>query len=354
MSSESKYREIERALRADIGQGRWAAGERMPSEHELSRRFGVSYMTTRQAVSLLVADGLVKRISGKGTFVVPRTDIVEAEPRKIAPMALVVPKLWQKIDPYYFPDVLDGFQSYVEDQGREVVVTDYATVEESQRIPQGAAVACLLTTTDETEFAEKLKDQGYIVLGINRYTGRRAIPWIAPDNLTGAAAATKRLVDLGHRRIGFLRGDLMNLDAIDRLKGYRQTMRRSELTTLEAGNGFREHDGYRAAMELLQTPYPPTAFVSASDLSALGAITAARELGLEVPRRISIIGFGNFSLISYLDPPLTTVDLPRTELGRSAARMLIAMAGGGAARSETIATTLVPGNTDAGPWTPDF
>jgi DNA-binding LacI/PurR family transcriptional regulator len=345
MASEPKYREIGKTLRDEIARGVYAPNSQLPSEHELSRRFAVSYMTARQAVAQLVNEGIVRRISGKGTFVL---DATESRPAR-RPLALIVPALWQKLDPYYFPDVLEGFQSEVQEQGREVLLADYSSIENETQLASGSAVACLLTTTAEAKVAEDLKDRGFFVLGINRYTGRRHIPWIAPENMSGTADATERLVQLGHRRVGFIRGDLANLDANDRLNGYRHAMRANGLNPNVAGNGFREGAGYLAARELLESLHPPTAIVTASDLSALGALKAARELGLESPSDLSIVGFGNFSLISYIQPTLTTVDLPRFRLGQRAAEMLLALAHGDTVRTETLATRFVPGGTVAAP-----
>lgn len=346
VASASKYKEIERSLRQILQEGTWSVGDRLPSEQELSRRFGVSYMTTRQAVAQLVNDGLLQRIVGKGTFVVRQSaERDEAAPISV-PLAFVVPALWQRLDPYYFPDVLQGFQDYMAEQGQEALVLDYEAVRSSDKLPKNAAVACILLEDAEKKLVENLKDSGYQVLSVNKYRGRRVIPWVAPDNEGGVYQATERLIKQGHKQIAFIRGNLKNLDAIDRLKGYRKAMRKHGLPTTEAGNGFAEEPGYRAGLELLSSPNPPTALVTASDLSALGAMKAARELGYDIPTRLSVVGFGNFSLISYLNPHLTTVNLPRIELGREAARLLLRMSEGKTVESTTIAAHIVPGQTD--------
>jgi len=347
VGNASKYKEIERSLRQILQDGVWSVGDRLPSEQELSRRFGVSYMTTRQAVAELVKDGLIQRVVGKGTFVVKScVDAADTVAPKV-PIALAVPALWQRLDPYYFPDILQGFSDYMAEQKQEALVLDYESIASSDKLPKDAAIACILLEDAEKLLVEDLKDRGYRVLSINRYRGRRVIPWVAPDNEGGVMTATERLVRLGHKRIAFLRGNLNNLDASERLKGYRKAMRKHGLHTMEAGNGFAEEPGYKAGIELLNSPNPPSALVCASDLSALGAMKAAREMGIEIPRHLSVVGFGNFSLISYLNPHLTTVELPRFELGREAARLLLRLSEGKSVESTTIPTRVVPGQTDA-------
>lgn len=347
MGNAVKHKEIEKNLRQSLRDGVWRVGDRLPSEQELSRRFGVSYMTARQAVSELVRDGLLRRVVGKGTFVVkPSVDSPGSFPAK-APIAFAVPGLWQRLDPYYFPDILQGFTDYMFEHRKDALVLDYKLIEHTDRLPKDAAIACLLLGDYEKVLVESLKDQGYRVLSVNRYRGRRAIPWVAPDNEGGTFNATNRLIRLGHTKIAFLRGNMNNIDASERLKGYRKAMRRHGLPTLEAGYGFAEEPGHKAGLELLTSPNPPTALVAASDLAALGAIKAARDLGLKVPDDLSVVGFGNFSLISYLNPHLTTVDLPRVELGRETARLLLRMAEGEKVESTILKTRLLPGQTDA-------
>jgi len=352
VGNPSKYKEIERSLRQILQDGVWSVGDRLPSEQELSRRFGVSYMTTRQAVAELVKDGLIQRVVGKGTFVVkPCVDAEEAAAVKV-PIAFAVPALWQRLDPYYFPDVLQGFTEYMAERKQEALVLDYESIASSDKLPSDAAIACILLEDAEKQLIENLKDRGYRVLSVNRYRGRRVIPWVAPDNEGGVYKATERLIRLGHKNIAFLRGNLNNLDAMERLKGYRRAMRKHGLPTMEAGNGFAEEPGYKAGVELLNSPNPPTALVAASDLAALGAMKAAREMGMEIPKHLSVVGFGNFSLISYLNPHLTTVELPRIELGRETARLLLLLSEGKTVESTTIPTRVVPGQTDAPLGTP--
>jgi DNA-binding LacI/PurR family transcriptional regulator len=81
--------------------------------------------------------------------------------------------------------------------------------------------------------------------------------------------------------------------------------------------------GYDAAMHMLHYSQPPTAFFLANDVMAIGAINAARECGLVVPKDISVVGFDDIPLASFVNPPLTTVRQPAFKKGVNAARMLI-------------------------------
>jgi LacI family transcriptional regulator len=157
-------------------------------------------------------------------------------------------------------------------------------------------------------------------------------PAVVPAEQRGGYGATMHLVASGHRRIGFINGEGWIEAAGDRLKGYRQAL-------AEAGIPFdpllvREGDwqvetGYDHALSLLRGPDHPSALFCANDLMAVGALDAARELKLSVPRELSVVGYDDQDLARYTHPPLTTVLLPNYEMGRWAAETLIAGARGG-------------------------
>ncbi len=348
-TASPKHREVESVLRREIEEGVWLPGERIPAEHELSSRFGVAYMTARQAVGTLVSDRLLQRIPGKGTFVLAWEES-ESSLRTVSPLVLLVPALWQRLDPYYFPEVLAGFEAQMERAGHKATIQDYVAAEQGGHLSPDTVVACLLIGKEETELIERVRDRGCRVLAINRYLGRRSIPSVAPDNAGGVAEAVRHLAALGHTRIGFVRGVPGNLDAAERRRGFRTEMRLQNLSSdCEAGDGFREVCGYRAAQDLLNRPDRPTALVCASDLAAMGVIKAAQEKELTIPGDLSVVGFGDFSVAAYLHPGLTTICLPRWELGQAAARALILLASGQEPKGEVIRTHLVERGTSAPP-----
>jgi LacI family transcriptional regulator len=167
---------------------------------------------------------------------------------------------------------------------------------------------------------------------LNCHERARSHPAVVPAEQQGGYTATMHLVASGHRRIGFVNGEGWIEAAGDRLKGYR-------LALAEAGIAFdpalvREGDwqvdsGYAHALSLLEAPGRPSALFCANDLMALGALDAARELKLAVPRDLSVVGYDDQDLARYTHPPLTTVLLPNYEMGRWAAETLIARARGG-------------------------
>ncbi|CAH0307942.1 HTH-type transcriptional repressor CytR [Massilia sp. Bi118] len=174
--------------------------------------------------------------------------------------------------------------------------------------------------------------EGVPTVLLNCHERERSHPAVVPAEQQGGYTATMHLVANGHRRIGFINGEAWIEAAGDRLKGYR-------LALAEAGIAFdpqlvREGDwqvdsGYAHALSLLTASDRPSALFCANDLMALGALDAARELKLAVPRALSVVGYDDQDLARYTHPPLTTVLLPNYEMGRWAAENLIAQARGG-------------------------
>lgn len=132
------------------------------------------------------------------------------------------------------------------------------------------------------------------------------------DNSMGGYKATKYLLDLGHRKIGHISGDLRKLSGKDRYEGYKKALEDAGIT-FEQGwvreGEFQEENGYELAQELVKNEQV-TAIFSANDGMAIGAIKGIKELGLEVPKDVSVIGFDNIEVCNYISPTLTTMDAP--------------------------------------------
>ena len=142
------------------------------------------------------------------------------------------------------------------------------------------------------------------------------------DNRRGAAMAVEHLVGLGHTRIAHISG-LPGRTGIVRAQSYEDAMRAAGLRgDVEAGD-MTEEGGFRAAVRLLSRPERPTAIFAANDLSCVGALSAATELGIRVPDELSLVGFDNSSLARLRALWLTSVDGSAHDMGGQAATMLL-------------------------------
>lgn len=151
-------------------------------------------------------------------------------------------------------------------------------------------------------------------------------PYVQATNYQGALDAMHYLLDLGHRRIGFITGRPEIGSGVRRLTAYRDALEAAGIEPdqqLIAHGDFTTESGYRAAKQLLGLDRAPTAIFAANDQSAIGVFQAAEELGLRIPQDCSVIGFDNISEAKHLG--LTTVDQFLEEMGYTAIQMLVTL-----------------------------
>lgn len=161
------------------------------------------------------------------------------------------------------------------------------------------------------------------VVLISRATRSDAVDSVMVDERLGSKLAVDHLTSLGHRRIAHLHGG-PGAGAKARLSGYKAAMKANGLADrvqTVAGN-YTEEGGAIATRSLLSGPNAPTAIFAGNDFSALGALSAARELGLRVPHDLSIIGFDNTSLSGVGPIQLSTIDQPGSEIAYHAVSLL--------------------------------
>ncbi len=151
-------------------------------------------------------------------------------------------------------------------------------------------------------------------------------PSVAATNFRGAYDAVTYLLHLGHRRIGFITGDLETGCAQQRLEGYKAALKDSHVGEdphLIYEGLFFQPQGYQGTRQLLALSDPPTAIFASNDLMAFGAMEAAREQGLRLPEDLSIVGFDDIPQATHVHPQLTTVRQPLEEMGYHAALLLL-------------------------------
>ena len=182
------------------------------------------------------------------------------------------------------------------------------------------------TSGDDFEDINSLIEENIAVLVIDLDASPIAADAVLFDNFKGGRLAAQHLLELGHRRIACITGPSRQSLRRDREKGYSSAL--SDAGILEDGSLVREGDfqpssGYNHALDLLSGPDPPSAIFACNDLMAMGALRAAREVGLEVPAQLSIIGFDDIYLSAFTTPTLSTIRLPKREMGRLAGQILL-------------------------------
>ncbi|WP_231371121.1 LacI family DNA-binding transcriptional regulator [Cryocola sp. 340MFSha3.1] len=150
------------------------------------------------------------------------------------------------------------------------------------------------------------------------------IPAVREDPDAGIRATLRHLVDLGHRRIAYVSGRPNMTHSVERENSWRAGLRELGLEPGPVVPGeFTYLGGAAAASILLDSADPPTAVMCANDLSAIGLIAQAQHLGVDVPGQLSVAGFDDIRLGTYVRPSLTTVHTSPRTLGRESGRMLV-------------------------------
>ena len=173
-------------------------------------------------------------------------------------------------------------------------------------------------------FIDDLRKAGKPVVEIT--ASKAEFDHVIHDYSSGTRALMTHLLDLGHRKIGFIYGVVQEVEGFDRLITYRQVLREAGLSgnePFEMHCGDKLEDAYRAAYTLLSRPDRPTALLVINDMLAIAVIRAANDLGLAIPRDLSVAAFDDIPFSSYTSPRLTTVSGKSEDSGREAVRLLL-------------------------------
>lgn len=327
-SGATLTRKVRSAILAGIRTGDFAPGKQIPTERELCVRLGVSRITVRSALASLAQEGVLRRRAGSGTFV---------NENRLRSGTIGFLRCQHGQHPHeisgdlVFSEILEGIQSELLQSGTHLIFS---------YIPEeGEDSKCLLETlrgkTDglilgemrnENFYREVLSRQIPFVL-INPEFSDYAADTVDYDNVTGAMTAVEYLINLGHRRIGFVNGRMPTRHAVERLNGYRSALEKHGISyspALVAGEtNWQSETGYAAALDLLAREPSITAVFAANDALAIGTMKGLHKAGLRVPTDVSVLGFDDMIIASHSEPALTTMHIDRHAMGRAAARRLL-------------------------------
>lgn len=149
---------------------------------------------------------------------------------------------------------------------------------------------------------------------------------ILENSALGGYLATKALIDAGHRKIGIITGNLKKSVAQNRLQGYKNALSEAKIALNPhwiVESHFDFEGGVLGIQSLLTQSSRPTAVFCCSDTIAVGAYQAIQQQGLRIPQDLSIMGYDDIELASYLSPPLSTICQPKAELGKLAVEALL-------------------------------
>ena len=286
------------------------------------------YLNNRPGLGLETQVRIAEAIDALGY--VPRSN--EARRKSKGFVGVLVEKLPKLLTgDIFYADVTNGIQREAESLGYSIAVS--VIEEPSEALPRLVAEASIegLLALGGGDITDQLLNliikSGMPLVTVDNQSDLQPLNSVVVDNYRGAYAATRHLIDLGHRRIAVIQGPRKYKSLTERYHGYLNAM-------VDAGLGLEvqliqqplssglPNKGYREMKALLALDEPPTAVFAVSDRTALGAIQAIEEAGLRVPADVSIVGFDDMPPDVYPAPALTTVTSKRLEMGHIAMQRL--------------------------------
>ncbi len=240
----------------------------------------------------------------------------------------------KEVDNPFYADIMLGVrEAFAAEEADLFLGTSEGSFEEEGRLikafrerqADGVIVAPVLDEHVDLSHLFLLKRTGYPFVLLGDVRGLQAAS-VTVDNVRAEKMAVRHLIEGGHERILHISGPPYSQHSRDRISGVKEAFSESPLQfhdDVVASGGARLEDGYRVALEVFGRGGPlPTAVTCFNDLVAVGALRALAELGLSVPGDVSVIGYDDIQMSAYLPVPLTTVRVPKREMGRRAAGLL--------------------------------
>lgn len=233
----------------------------------------------------------------------------------------------------YFSPILEGIEQKLDELGHRL--TFVSTMKELQdekemrrRIQESELDGFIIVEGIQPEMYEIVKQMVPAVVGID--IADLTVPVVTYDRVQAAKSAVRHLIAQGHTRIAFIGGAGLtgDMEREKRYRGYLYAMQEAQLEVdphLVVNAGWDVDVSYARMTDMLnkQQGKRPTAVFAASDMLAISAMRAAAEQGLDVPQDIAFVGLDNIELSQYTFPPLTTIHIPKSEIGQLAAKTLI-------------------------------
>jgi len=323
------YKKIKEEIKEQIDSGKLKEYDRIPSIVELSKKYNVSTITIRLAISELVKEGYLETLGSKGTYV----------KLKRANNKLIALFFSEDIKNPFIGEIYFGIEKVLSIEGYHTIFLKTDGNEEKEtkylkglleREIEGVIMIPVSSefNSQSVYFLKRLKEKNIPVVFVDIKVENFECDYVETDNYHAGYEATKYLIEKGHRKIGIILGHDVNTIR-ERFSGYLQCLKDNKIefnklyVKRHTFQKYYEETGYICGLELLNLKNPPTAIFCTCDSIAVGLYKACHEMNLKIPQDISIIGFDNLKFTEYMIPPLTTIHQEKDKMGEYAAKILI-------------------------------
>lgn len=330
-SSTLKYKQIAEWIRERIQDGTFSSGEKLLSENQLCEKFSISRQTARQAIQILVDDGLVSPKKGSGTFI---NDL----PKK-GQKTQTIGVMTTYLDDYIFPRIISGIEKVLSQSGYQMTLrlTRNKVLNERSQLENLLAshIDGLIVEGTKTalhnpnlDIYQKFYEQGIPVIFINAYYQDLPCDYIVNGDEEGAQLATRRLIQCGHKKIaGIFKHD--DLQGKLRYKGFLNEMYGQGLSIDDQAILWYSTENEEDVFNANNFPYllkkfeNCTAVICYNDQIAMKLIQIFNSSTLSIPEDLSLVSFDNSPLAEISSIPLSSVTHPSLKLGSLAAESIL-------------------------------
>ena len=258
-------------------------------------------------------------------------------PRKTSTLLLVIYKQHGRVvsDTPFFESLIKGVSDTTYQLGyhRLSITYFYAQQDKAEQIAALRSIKCagivLLATEMLAGDVAQFERLGVPIVLLDNWFPTKCLDSVVIDNTWGAWSAVRYLTGVGHREIGYLHSATEIRNFLERQEGYLSAMRSLGSTDVDPKHtivsvGSTAESAYQDMNAYLdEDPYLPTAYFADNDIIASSCIRALEDHGFRIPEDISVVGFDDVSTSALINPPLTTMAVPKTNMGALAVRRLV-------------------------------
>jgi GntR family transcriptional regulator, arabinose operon transcriptional repressor len=334
MESGPKYIRLKQAIIDAAQAEQWPDGYRLPSENELVKTHEVSRSTVRQALEELEREGLLSRQRGRGTFFTPN-GTANIERHHLVGISTT-------FSGFIYPAIVRGAEEALLERGYNAVIGPNLLSDEMRRTVEDDNSQWRLdgllfeprvmrASAPGTRVLDRVKAIGIPYVMLNWTSDDPEVCFVAPDDIAAGETVGRYLVERGHRQMAFV-GTKGHQPSLNRYKGFKRVLDQAGIelsdrnTVLLTDMKMEErsattYEGTRLLLE--DSKSLPLAIFYYNDSTAADGYHAIQDAGLRIPDDISVISYDDSELGRALIPRLTTMEHPKGELGRWAARILL-------------------------------
>jgi len=307
----------------------------MSSQRDVAKKANVSFMTVSRVINdhnnvkKETREKVLKAINELGYY--PNAAARALNRNKTNVIGIIVPYYEHFLASPYFVELLLEIEKYVTLNGYDLIFNtsktkffnkDYSILYKQRKVDG----LIILAPSIHEKSLEELVHENIPFVIVGGMEENKYINCVDIDNIKGTREAVNYLLNLGHKRIGLVTGISYVMDGRQRLQGYINTLNSHNIeidNNLIFKGDFTEKSGYDALYYFFSLKHSPTAVFCSNDHMALGVYKAAHEKNITIPGNLSVIGFDDIKLASYITPPLTTIRQPIEILGKTTAKLMI-------------------------------